>query len=354
LFELAVGKMQKNRKRGENVTEENGLTESQKDQELMANLRRPQRGVPQQLLCQNLFMANFSTDNHLIVFYSCRAVRIASTLAELNKEPIKDVNGETFDRMLKVLQVLEKPQIIEFNGKYLYQIGWTYDKCLRLHWGFIHDGTDKPKVYEEYVKPWVNLNFDYWPHLLTEKAKENRTTVMCKKCNFQILNESDADLKQLMKEKKVETVEDYVYKVYGRTKQQEEVYRNPNWQARAYSNEPQYLRGIVEHEWVQCPNCGILLGLDNLEVKKDLDIAWNRPHDYFFAATWVLKEAGYDKLKTCFYQWAVPLCGDATTKLAQYVNSDTYNEVFKMMTKQYRENQEKEAKKGEAFLDSAA
>jgi len=315
------------------------MSETEKDQKLMARaFRWPKYGMAERLVARHLFTATMTNNKSQIVQNICRAAMKTEALLKEDQK-IEGVDFELLRGIYAIDESLNKPQIIKFECDYYYKQGWVCKECYRVHWLFERHGDERRANYEKLIEPWFK-DVNYWDQFL-QTSKELRTIAKCSKCGFVLLDEPSKKVKGLIKAKQKQVQKDFgenaelfhvLLSRYEHIKTEEEIRKNPNWYAG--SGEPYWLKTPVKICSVKCPSCDAVLGAKAVSVEEKEAIAWSRPWDFFFEASWYLKKSGVEQLKSSFYDWAVQVCEDASIKLSNLISPETLKDIERLMAAQ--------------------
>jgi len=344
------------------MSEKEEKEEAEKSKQLVERaFRWPKYGAAERLVSQLLFNANNTNNKSTIIQNACRAAMKVETLLG-EGEKIKGVDFPLLRGIYSINNSLDNAETIKFDGVWYHGRGWVYKIMRRIHWNFDVSTEEGKQNYEKFIKPWFKT-VACWMEFL-KLSKQRRSIVNCPRCSYELLNENSKQLKEIMENKA--TLYHVLAEMYGETKTIKVLHHNPRWPY--VDNAPRYVTKELELHYIICPNCekkirlektienkrddylsrnrpplpeqDILKSLEqedtveNLKVLEKESFDLSRPWLFFYEATWFLKESGLLQLRNSFYDWAVPLCEDASVKLSQLISPETLQDIERIMAAQ--------------------
>jgi len=337
------------------------IGELDKDKMLMQRaFRWPKFGMAERLVARHLLIATCTNTKSAILQNVCRAAMKVETLLG-NKQKIKGVDFKLLKDLYSIDGSINSPETIKFDPVYADRKGWTYKKLFRVHWNFETKDQEGRENFEKLAKPWFK-GVSCWMQFL-KLCKQQRLVAECPKCSFALLDESTERLDEIIKDEKDLSL--VLFGLYGKTENVPFRKMNPKF---ARSGEPVLITGNLELRYVVCGNCGhemrvkqkgylkevfrpsrgsflssnpnkkLLekLGnddtLDSLKWKETESVDWKRPWAVFYEVTWFLREGGLHDLQESFYNWAVPICEEASVRLSQLVSPETMRDIGRLMS----------------------
>jgi hypothetical protein len=271
--------------------------EQEKSEKLLSRaFRFPKYGMLERQVCQRLLQATFSTIDSVFI----KNITIAVLMMEPQTKKQKiDLDFSLFHKIAKISSSFQKVSWFkDQHGRTVYSVPW---------------GFKTSEDFKNFIEPWYEGNIRFWGDYIKTNVTEGArirhepSGMDCSSCHYPLFLFDSFHHNIVGKNATDSEIKNYIWKLL------------PN----------------------NCPKCGDRIAERDLDSEIVMVVDHNAPQwSLFFEASGCLTHTGLNSLKNSFETWAMEFCTDANNVLSNLVSPATYDEVFKLFSKEKREEKE--------------